>query len=658
MSIKSLGLKVSLIVALMIIVIIVAIFFIVSAQSNTLIVDITSKEATTANASFIRDLQALQDTALLTAGIIAYSNNVVDAMIDGDAVALKAALIRYGEAVDTVMVTDTNGDVVVRKHSDQLGDNVMSQAIVSNTLSTGIGISTIAKGATVGLATRGSAVIKDYSGKVIGLVVCGHDLANPKYVESEKERTGNEYTIFDGDIRLNTTIFDENGERVIGTQASDSVVKTVIEQRSNFGSEINLFGREYYSFYSPLIIDDTVIGMLFNGVPIDGALAEQRAMINMVVTVGALCGVACIVFVIVFNIFAVSRPLKKIGAYAQKISIGDIGVSSSSSAVIDVHSSDEVGVLARALEQAYANLRGYVGEIKDCMHNLAKGDLTTESSYAFEGDFILIRDSINEIIQNLNRIMGGINASSAQVSAGSRQVADGAQTLSQGSTEQASSIEKLSGSIAAINNMAKDTTTTATEALDEVQQAGKLMGECVEKMDQMLEAMRMINEKSQSISRTTKVIDDIAFQTNILALNAAVEAARAGQHGKGFAVVAEEVRNLASKSAEAAKETETLIESSTQSVGEGSAIVQQVNESLRAVAEIAQKSAEKIASVQSYSTQQSQAMEQINIGIEQVAQIVQQNNATAEESAAASEEMSGQSAMLQQMLAQFRLKDL
>ena len=233
---------------------------------------------------------------------------------------------------------------------------------------------------------------------------------------------------------------------------------------------------------------------------------------------------------------------------------------------------------------------------------------------------------------------------------GSKQIADGAQSLAQGATEQAASIVELSNSIAEINGMARENSGLATDALTEERNAGRLMGVCTEQMEQMLMTMRTIDEKSRSIQKTTKVIDDIAFQTNILALNAAVEAARAGQHGKGFAVVAEEVRNLASKSAEAAKETSALLDRSAQSVEEGNVIVAKVNESLQSVVEITLENAKNIERVQSISAAQSLAMDHLNSGIDQVAQVVQQNSATAEESAAASEEMSEQAKSLEDLI--------
>ena len=236
----------------------------------------------------------------------------------------------------------------------------------------------------------------------------------------------------------------------------------------------------------------------------------------------------------------------------------------------------------------------------------------------------------------------------------SKQIAEGAQMLAQGTTEQAASIEGLSNSITEINSMAKENSRLTTVTFDEVQEVGRLMGDCIEQVEQMLTAMRTIDEKSQNIGKTTKVIDDIAFQTNILALNAAVEAARAGTQGKGFAVVAEEVRNLASRSADAAKETSTLVESSSLSVAKGNEIVEKVSASLQAVAAIAHKNAEQIAKVQSLSTQQSVEIEPINIGIEQVAKVIQQNSATAEESAAASEEMSAQASQLEKMMYEYK----
>jgi methyl-accepting chemotaxis protein len=236
-------------------------------------------------------------------------------------------------------------------------------------------------------------------------------------------------------------------------------------------------------------------------------------------------------------------------------------------------------------------------------------------------------------------------------------VADGAQSLAQGSTEQAASIEELSGSIAEIANRTKANAAIAvsTSELAEVIRANAEKGS--RQMDEMIGAVGRISEASISISKIIKTIDDIAFQTNILALNAAVEAARAGQHGKGFAVVAEEVRNLASKSAEAAKDTGAMIQNSMEKAEFGARIAAETAASLTEIVTGINESTQLVAEIARASEEQSLGISQINSGIDQVAQVVQQNSATAEESAAASEEMSSQSDMLQQLIAKFRLKD-
>jgi len=476
-------------------------------------------------------------------------------------------------------------------------------------------------------------------------------------VDAVKVFTGSEVTIFDGDARLMTSLTDETGARVVGTKASDTVIDTVINQRKNYSLQITLFGHEYCAYYSPIITEEGVVGMLFNGVLIDEALAGQRSMMSSVLVIGIICGIVGVLLIIVFNMFAVSKPLKKIGAFAEKIASGDLGISSASASTVDVRSSDEIGVLARTLERAFAQMKGYVGEIRERMNSLAEGDLSTESTYDFQGDFVLIKDSINEHVRNLNHTMTEINNSSSQVSSGAKQVADGAQSLAQGSTEQAVAIKELSKSISEITEKTKINAATAdkTSALSATIKENAEKGS--RQMDDMIAAVNDINEASMNIGKIIKTIDDIAFQTNILALNAAVEAARAGKAGKGFAVVAEEVRSLASKSAEAAKDTGSMIQNSMEKAELGSHIAGETAASLNDIVVGIKESSGLITEIAKSSEEQSLSITQINTGIDRVAQVVQQNSATAQESAAASVEMSGQSDMLQQLIAQFDLKD-
>ena len=375
-------------------------------------------------------------------------------------------------------------------------------------------------------------------------------------------------------------------------------------------------------------------------------------LIIVPITIVILIIAAFLIYLIVKG--QISAPLAPATAFFNKAGhTGDISLAPEDIETIGKYSSrkDEIGQL---IESAAAFV-SRMTEVSESLEKIASGDLTIEIVPQSQNDTLGL--SMLKMTDNLNNMFREINSSSAQVTVGSKQVADGAQALAQGSTEQAASIQELSSSITEIADKTKKNTGLAERAAALANSIKDSAEKGSGHMDEMMTAVNEINDASSSINKVIKVIDDIAFQTNILALNAAVEAARAGQHGKGFAVVAEEVRNLAAKSAEAAKDTGGLIENSIEKANLGVRIAGETAESLAEIVSGINESNQLVGEIARSSEEQALGITQINVGIDQVAQVVQQNSATAEESAAASEEMSAQSNLLQELVTQFKLKD-
>ncbi len=472
-----------------------------------------------------------------------------------------------------------------------------------------------------------------------------------------KKRQGCEFTIFEGDTRVYSTV-TKNGERVVGTKLASNLVDIVLNQGQSYVGEAEILDETYLCSYVPTKgADGKVNGLIFAGISIAEAEEETARIIDYAIVISLGVIIVCIIFLTGYLKKSVSGPLRKITEAAEKLEKGDLGLADGKQVQIGVRSNDEIGLLGEIFEGTISSLRAYIGEISEVLGAIAKGDLTQETQQNYTGDFLAIKKSLDSILGALNQTMGQFAASAGHVSDGADQVSASAQTLAQGATEQASAVTEISTTIADISAGARETSNAAEEVGQFVNQAGAQLGVSIENVKELSVSMDRISEESKQIGTIIATIENIAFQINILSLNAAVEAARAGAAGRGFAVVAEEISSLASKSDEAAKATKELIESSAATIVEGGKAMNRVTEALGRTGELAGNVTVKMEQVVDAVEKQTVAMEQVSTGVEQISAVVENNSATSQECAAASEELSSQSSMLMELISSFQLKN-
>ncbi|MCL5742970.1 MAG: methyl-accepting chemotaxis protein [Acidobacteria bacterium] len=307
-------------------------------------------------------------------------------------------------------------------------------------------------------------------------------------------------------------------------------------------------------------------------------------------------------------------------------------------------------VLPRAAEivnQAKTSLRQEDREMED-----AAASAASEASINFWSILCLVSlaglvgvvvlASVRHITVRLRKLSSEMAEGAGQVTSAAAQVSSASESLAHGASEQAASLEETSASIEEITSMTRQNSEHAQQVAELMRQAEQTVGRANQALDVMVRSMGEISESSSKISKIIKVIDEIAFQTNILALNAAVEAARAGEAGMGFAVVADEVRNLAQRSAQAAKDTAVLIEESIERAHEGTKKLDDVREAMRGTTENSLQVKALVEQVNVGSQEQAQGMGQISKAVAQMEKVTQETAANAEESASASGEMKAQ----------------
>ena len=379
----------------------------------------------------------------------------------------------------------------------------------------------------------------------------------------------------------------------------------------------------------------------------DAGIALENATVMLIVLLVVMV-VLCMGVTTVLS-RAVSRPISQLTDAAKKLAAGALNIE------IDYYSKDEGGTLAEMVREMSGSMKAVIKDIGQQLGAMSNGDFTVAPRAEYTGDYVSIKNALINIRESLSNTLNEINLSADQVFSGSAQVSDSAQTFSEGAADQAGSIEELAAAINEISFQVRETAANMEAARRLTAKAGEQVAVSNRQMEEMLLAMGEIGAKTEQIRAINNTIEEIAFQTNILALNAAVEAAHAGESGKGFAVVAGEVRRLAGKSTDAAKRTSDLIDGTVQAVEKGRKIANITAESLHNVVESTNEVLNTVDKIDEAAQHQAGSIVQVTQEIDQISYVVQNNSATSEESAAASEELSGQAQMLKELVGRFKI---
>lgn len=388
--------------------------------------------------------------------------------------------------------------------------------------------------------------------------------------------------------------------------------------------------------------------------------SEVLSSANHITLILAVIFLVCLVVLAVTVYLVIGKMITPLKVVEEAVlNLGNFMLNYSTDIERISHRTDEIGNIAATIKKLCISLNGVSDDIERILGELARGNLTVdayENKSYYVGDFAMILKNLGSIKVKMSALLSNIFAASEKVYSSSGQVASIAHTLSQGTPEQNASISNLVSNLGMIEKQIRDNSENCLEARSYMDKTAAAVADVDDKMGGLTDAMKKISDTSDKITNIVKTIEDIAFQTNILALNAAIEAARAGTAGKRFAVVADEVRKLASNSAEAVKDTTTLIESSIEAVNNGTEITTQTASSMKALEEYTYQIKKIVDDIAESGSKQADMVVEINNGISGISSVVQSNSENAQESSAASEELSEQAEVLKELIGKFKLE--
>lgn len=486
-----------------------------------------------------------------------------------------------------------------------------------------------------------------------GMVVVGYSYSDNAIVDDIMEQTNNHATIFCDNLRIATTLVNDDGTRAVGTTMKDAVYEQVITKGEMYQQETELFGAPYMATYMPITDKNGVVkGAFFTGSPMEENIKNIRTVITTNICIALAMIIISAMIVIPFVKRKISKPIQMVSRMAAEMEQGNLRNNTGITGKVE---RNEVGDLAHAIYSAVRILDSYITDISDMMEAMSTGNFAYRPRVGYRGDFISIGKSAVILNKKMRDVIGNINGSADEVYSGSSQISNVSAIIADGTTKQAAASQELAASIAEISDGITSNAENAERALKLSQHSIETVNSQNEQIEDMLGAMANIESSTAEISNIIKSIEDISFQTNILALNAAVEAARAGAAGKGFAVVADEVRNLANKSADAVQSTASLIGRCVEAVNNGSDIANRTAEAMAAVIENTNETNRLIDDIANQTRKQEDAVHQVKNGIDQISEVVQQNSATAEECSASCQELNVQAQTLREKISIFHV---